>query len=83
MENLTVRKIYFWVFLLLTITAFGFQTASAQFPIKVPKIPKVDKPKQEQPKQEPQKQESPNLDDIQLNQSQTTQSESRTGIPKA
>jgi hypothetical protein len=33
----------------LIIFVFGFQTVSAQFPIKIPKL-KVDKPKQEQPK---------------------------------
>ncbi|MDQ6787484.1 MAG: hypothetical protein M3033_11815 [Acidobacteriota bacterium] len=33
----------------LTIFIFNFQTASAQFPITIPRIPKIKKPKPEQP----------------------------------
>ena len=36
----------------LIVLAFGFQTASAQFPIKIPKLPKIERPKKELPKQE-------------------------------
>jgi hypothetical protein len=34
----------------LTLSVFCLKTVSAQFPIKIPKLPKVEKPKQEQPK---------------------------------
>ncbi len=36
----------------LIILTIGLQTVSAQFPIKIPKIPKTEKPKIEQPKTE-------------------------------
>lgn len=40
------------MFAFLIVLALGFQAASAQFPIKIPKLPKVAIPKQEQPKAE-------------------------------
>jgi hypothetical protein len=36
--------------LLALLIGFGFHSASAQFPIKIPKLPKVEKTKPEQPK---------------------------------
>jgi hypothetical protein len=45
-----MRKIAVTAFALLIAFAFGSQTSvSAQFTIKVPKIPKVDKPKEDKP----------------------------------
>ena len=38
------------VLVLSIVIVVGFQTASAQFPIKIPKMPKVEKPNAEQPK---------------------------------
>ncbi len=38
------------IFVFVVIIAFGFRVVSAQFPIKIPKLPKVEKPKQEPPK---------------------------------
>jgi ABC-type phosphate transport system permease subunit len=36
--------------ILVTIFAFGFHAISAQFPLKIPKLPKTEKPKAEQSK---------------------------------
>ncbi len=38
------------IFVFFVVIAFGFRVVSAQFPIKMPKLPKVEKPKQEPPK---------------------------------
>ncbi len=42
-----MKKISLHIFTAMFISAFAFQIASAQFPIK---IPKINKPKVEQPK---------------------------------
>ena len=34
---------------LLIVVVFGLQPAFAQFPIKIPKLPKVDKPEEQPP----------------------------------
>lgn len=38
------------IFVFFVVIALGLQVVSAQFPIKIPKLPKVEKPKQEPPK---------------------------------
>ena len=46
-------KRYFMIQIMFFIgIAFGFQSVSAQFTIKIPKLPKIEKPKQEQTKTE-------------------------------
>ncbi len=45
-----MKKNLILMFVLTTIFAIGFNKVSAQFTIKVPKIPKVEKPKTDQPK---------------------------------
>lgn len=45
-----MKKNSLYIFATLFIAAFAFRFAAAQFPIKIPKLPKVEKPKTEQPK---------------------------------
>jgi hypothetical protein len=45
-----MKKPILLTFILMFVTAISFQPATAQFPIKIPKIPKLEKPKPEQPK---------------------------------
>lgn len=49
-----MKKISLYVLAAMFVSAFAFQSATAQFPIKIPKInkPKVEQPKVEQPKTE-------------------------------
>ena len=59
----------------LIVAVLSIQTALAQFPLKMPKLPKAEKPKTEQPKSEgnssPQNQ--PNQDSSNQNQNRTAQ----------
>ncbi|MDQ6787486.1 MAG: hypothetical protein M3033_11825, partial [Acidobacteriota bacterium] len=43
-----MKKNSLLMFAFLIVSAFGIETVSAQFPIKVPKLPKTEKPKTEQ-----------------------------------
>ena len=47
-----MKKNLFTAFIFTFGLFFCFQNTSAQFPIKIPKVPKVEKPKPEQPKNE-------------------------------
>ncbi len=38
------------IFVFFIFIAFGFEAVSAQFSLKIPKLPKTEKPSQEQPK---------------------------------
>ena len=44
-----MRKNIFAVFIWAIVTVFCFQNISAQFPIKIPKLPKIEKPKEQSP----------------------------------
>src|SRR5438874_68386 len=57
------------------VLAFGFQSASAQFTITIPKIPKIKKDKSQQPKQDtPSENQSNENQNNQSNGNQTNQS---------
>ena len=45
-----MTRISWLAFALLIITGFGLQSASAQFPIKVPEFPGIKKPKANPPR---------------------------------
>ncbi len=57
------------IFVFLIIMPISFPTTSAQFPLKIPKLPKTEKPKQEQPK----------IEDGNQNQSTPAKQPSRPG----
>jgi hypothetical protein len=49
-QEINVMKNYLMILSFLVITVFGCRAVSAQFPIKIPKLPKAEKPKKEEPK---------------------------------
>ncbi len=62
-----MKKNSILLFVLLAILLIGFNEVSAQFPIKVPKIPKVEKPKTDKPAQD-----QPTSDDTGSSRNTTT-----------
>ncbi len=60
LKEIMMNKNYFLLWVLIFVATFSLQTVSAQFPIKIPKIPKAERPQEEEPKNE-RSEVSPNI----------------------
>lgn len=70
-----MKKNIIITFTLWLICTVSMQTAPAQFPINIPKIPKIEKPKQEQPKTNQENSNSENSSPNNSNKSNTSAQE--------